>query len=300
VGGSVYAFGSVRGASERSHKALVSSSVEVAAALRLAIQHEQDLIISTESFIVGNLSPSQSQFTRWAHEVGVLTRYPELFDLLVVQYVPASQLAAYAERTSTDRSAPFTVLPPGKEPFYCFASVGVERSGGAVIPTHYNLCAGILGQKVQDARAQGTSAVLPLTEKLLALDVPIYSTGSVPSTVAARDRAFVELIGMDVRPNILLRTALSGHPDTAVALRFGSGPSAVTFRGGHLPPSPQSITTNLHNGWSVQTTEAVTGDGAFGAAGGFPLLAGGIALTVLLCAIRSRPYGGFVPSRNSG
>ena len=112
----MYAFGSVRGASERSHKALVSSSVEVAAALRLAIQHEQDLIISTESFIVGNLSPSQSQFTRWAHEVGVLTRYPELFDLLVVQYVPASQLAAYAERTSTDRSAPFTVLPPGKEP----------------------------------------------------------------------------------------------------------------------------------------------------------------------------------------
>jgi diguanylate cyclase (GGDEF)-like protein len=285
LGGSVYAFGSVRGASERSHKALVSSSVEVAAALRLAIQHEQDLIVSTESFIIGNSSPSQSQFTRWAAEVGVLDRYPELLDLLVVQYVPAQQLAAYAERTSTDRSAPFAVLPAGKEPFYCFAPVGVERGSGAAIPTNYNLCAGSLGPKVQDARAQGRSAVVPLTKKLLALEVPIYNTGSVPSTVVARDRAFVELIGMDVGPNILLRTALSGHADTAVALRFGSGPSAVTFRGGHIPPSPQSITTNLHNGWSVETTETVTGDGAFGAAGGLPLLVGGIALTVVLCAL---------------
>jgi diguanylate cyclase (GGDEF)-like protein len=285
VGGSVYAFGSVRGASERSHKALASSSVEVAAALRLAIQHEQDLIVSTESFIIGNSRPSQSQFTQWAAEVGVLKGYPELLGLVVVHYVPASQLAAYAARTSTDRSAPFSVVPSGKEPFYCFASVGVERGAGAAIPTNYNLCAGSLGQKVRDARAQGESAVLPLTEKLLALDVPIYSTGSVPSTVAARDRAFVELIGMDIRPNVLLRTALSGHPDTAVALRFGNGPSAVTFRGGHIPSSSQSITTNLHNGWSVETTEAVTGDGIFGAGGGFPLLAGGIALTMLLCAL---------------
>jgi diguanylate cyclase (GGDEF)-like protein len=285
VGGSVYAFGSVRGASERSHKTLVSSSVEVAAALRLAIQHEQDLIVSTESFIVGNPNPSQAQFSQWAQEVGVLGRYPELLDLLVVQYVPAQQLAAHAARTSTDRSAPFTVIPAGKESFYCFASVGVARSGGVTIPTNYNLCAGALGRAVQDARAQGVSAVIPLTDKLLGLEVPIYNTGSVPSTVAARNRAFVELIGMDVRPHTLLRTALSGHPDTAVALRFGSGASAVTFRGGRMPQSPQSITTNLHNGWSVETTEAVTGDGPFGAAGGFPLLAGGIALSVLLCAL---------------
>ena len=92
VGGSVYGFGSVRGASERSHKALASSSVEVAAALRLAIQHEQDLIVSTESFIIGNPNPSQSQFTEWANEVGALKRYPELLGLVVVQYVPAQQL----------------------------------------------------------------------------------------------------------------------------------------------------------------------------------------------------------------
>ena len=161
VGGSVYAFGSVRGASERSHKALVSSSVEVAAALRLAIQHEQDLIVSTESFIIGNPTRRSRNSPSGPPTWGSSHRYPELLGLVVVQYVPAAQLAAYAERASTDSSAPFTVFPAGKEPFYCFAPVGVERSGGAAIPTNYNLCAGTLGQKVQAARAQGTSAVLP-------------------------------------------------------------------------------------------------------------------------------------------
>jgi diguanylate cyclase (GGDEF)-like protein len=288
VGGSVYVFGSVRGASERSHKALVSSSVEVAAALRLAIQHEQDLIVSTESFVIGDQSPSQSQFTEWAAEVGALKRYPELLGLVVVQYVPAQKLPAYEEQASAGGATPFSVLPVGKEPFYCFAPVAVEQVGAQVIPPNYNLCSGSLGPKILDARDSGTSAVLPLTGsggKSLALDVPIYSTGSVPTTVAARDRDFVELIGMYVRPNVLLRTALSGHPETAVALRFGNGPSAVTFRGGQTSPGAQSITTNLHNGWFVETTEAVDGGGLFGDAGGFPLLAGGIALTLLLGAL---------------
>jgi len=288
VGGSVYAFGSVRGASERSHKALVSSSVEVAAALRLAIQHEQDLIVSTESFIIGNPSPSQAQFSKWADEVGALKRYPELQGLVVVQYVPAQQLAAYEARASAGRSTPFAVLPAKKEPFYCFAPVAVDRGSSGGIPTNYNLCSGSLGQNVLAARDSGSSAVLPLTGsggKSLALDVPIYSTGSVPSTVAARQRAFVEVIGMDIGPNVLLRTALNGHPATAVDLRFGSGHAAVAFQGGNVPSNGQSITTDLHNGWSVETTEAVNGDGVFSDNGGFPLLAGGIALSLLLGAL---------------
>src|SRR5580704_12338610 len=61
--GSLYAFDSVRGVAARSHKALSYSSVAIASALKLAIQHEQDLIVSTESFIVGNPHPSPAQFT---------------------------------------------------------------------------------------------------------------------------------------------------------------------------------------------------------------------------------------------
>jgi diguanylate cyclase (GGDEF)-like protein len=43
--------------------------------------------------------------------------------------------------------------------------------------------------------------------------------------------------------------------------------------------------TDLHNGWSVKTIGAVGSGGVFGAAGGLPLLAGGLALSLLLGAL---------------
>jgi diguanylate cyclase (GGDEF)-like protein len=287
-GGSLYAFDSVRGATTASHKALSASSVEIASALTLAIQHEQDLIVSTESFMVGNPHPSQGEFTAWANDINALGRYPELLGLLDLQYVPASQLGAYAKAASTHQLAPFAVLPAGKQPFYCFAPIAIERSVAATIPSNYNLCTGTLGQKVLEARNSGTSAVLPLAGnggKALAFDVPIYSTGSVPASMAARQQSFVELIGMYVRPNVLLDTALEGHANTAVALRFGTGASAVAFRSGHVHGTADSLTTNLNNGWTVETIGSVDNGGIFGAAGGLPLLAGGLALSLLLGAL---------------
>jgi diguanylate cyclase (GGDEF)-like protein len=287
-GGSLYSFDSVRAASTTSHKNLSASSVEIAAALQLAIQHEQDLVVSTESFIVGNPHPSQAQFTAWADDINALGRYPELLGLLDIQYVPAAQLSAYAATASQTQSKPFAVIPAGTQPFYCFAPIGIERSAATTIPGNYNICAGTLATKVLQARNSGTSAVLPLTGdggKALAFDVPIYSTGSVPTSVAGRESAFEELIGMYVRPNVLLETALKGHANTAVALRFGTGASAVVFRSGRINSGAQSLTTNLNNGWTVQTIGSIDSDGIFGAGGGLPLLVSGLALSLLLGAL---------------
>ena len=155
------------------------------------------------------------------------------------------------------------------------------------MPSNYNLCGGALGPKVLAARASGESAVLPLTvngAKSLGLEVPIYRTGSVPSTVAAREAAFVELIGMDVRPDVLLQTALNGRANTAAELRFGSGASAVVFRSGQVPAGAQTMTINLDNGWKVETLGVVDHGGVFGG-GGLPLLAAGMALSLLLGAL---------------
>jgi diguanylate cyclase (GGDEF)-like protein len=287
-GGSLYAFDSVRATSTTSHKDLSASSVEIAAALQLAIQHEQDLVVSTESFIVGNPHPSQAQFTAWADDINALGRYPELLGLLDIQYVPASQLSVYAAAASKNQSKPFAVIPAGTQPFYCFAPIGIERSAATTIPSNYNICAGTLAAKVLQARNAGTSAVLPLTGdggKALAFDVPIYSTGAVPTSVAGRESAFEELIGMYVRPNVLLETALKGHANMAVALRFGTGTSAVVFRSGHISGAAESLTTNLNNGWTVQTIGSIDSGGIFGAGGGLPLLVSGLALSLLLGAL---------------
>jgi diguanylate cyclase (GGDEF)-like protein len=288
VGSSVYAFSAVRGDAGRWRKTFAASSVSIAATLQLAIQHEQDLILSTDSFIIGNPAPTQSQFMSWANQVGVLQHYPELNGLLVFRYVPAQQLAAYEAQAATQQSTPFVLTPPGAEPFYCFAPIAIGRGDLKEIPADYNLCGGVLGQGVLAARNSGKSAVVPLTgpgSKTLALDVPIYSTGTIPSTLAAREKTFVELIGLDVRPNVLLQTALSGHDNTAVNFRYGTGASAVTFRSGAIPSGAQSMTIDLHNGWTVETYGALDRGGLLGNAGGFYLLGAGVLLSLLFGAL---------------
>jgi hypothetical protein len=85
----------------------------------------------------------------------------------------------------------------------------VLRSGSTQIPTDDNVCSGALGPAILAARDFGKGAVVPLKDgksKTLAFEVPIYRGGSVPSTAAARTRAFVELIGVSVRPNVLFQT----------------------------------------------------------------------------------------------
>jgi diguanylate cyclase (GGDEF)-like protein len=286
-GASAFAFNTVRGAPARSQKALASSSVQIAAAMLLAVQHEQDLIVSTESYLVGNPHPSQAQFAQWASDISALQDYPELLGLVVVQYVPADQLSAYAQAASPGGSTPFTVIPAGTQPFYCFVPFGIERSTSTTIPDDYNLCQGTLGRKILQARDSGTSAVLPITtgkDKTLALEVPIYGGGPVPSTLAGRRGAFNELIGMSVRPHLLIKDALSGHPNTAVQLRFGTTNGAAAFQQGHVSGETQSITTDLGGGWTVETLGAVNKDGVFGTGGGFPLLVGGVLLSLILGA----------------
>src|ERR1700691_5007677 len=82
AGSSIFAFSGVRASSERSQKAFASSSVQIATTLQVAIQHEQDLVLSTESFIIGNPHPSQTQFSTWAKDLDVLQRYRELLGLV--------------------------------------------------------------------------------------------------------------------------------------------------------------------------------------------------------------------------
>jgi len=286
AGSSIYGLSAVRASTARSHKAFASSSVQIASTLQVAIQHEQDLVLSTESFIIGDPHPSQAQFSNWASELGVLQRYQELLGLVVIQYVPASGLNAYAEENG--QPTPLKVLPAGNEPFYCFVPTEVLRTTASQIPPNYNVCRGKLGQAILAARDYGKSAVVPVQDgktKTLAFEVPIYRSGSAPSTVATRTAEFVELIGLNVRPNVLFQTVLKGHPNTAVALRYGTGASTVVLRGGNIPAGSQTEFINLHDGWTVETLGVDSSGGFFGSAGGLPLLLGGIGLSLLLAAL---------------
>ena len=84
---------------------------------------------------------------------------------------------------------------------------------------------------------------------------------------------------------MILATALVSHPSTAVAFRYRSDTTSVTFRAGAAPADAQSTTVDLHNGWSVKVSGPTTGDAILANDDALMILFGGIALMLLLAAV---------------
>ena len=107
----------------------------------------------------------------------------------------------------------------------------------------------------------------------------------LPTTVQGRQSAFVAWTGEQILPNVLLVTALNGHPNTAVAFHYGTGSSKVTFTSGSTPPQAQSRIVNLHNGWKVEVFRSVAGAGVLSDPYALTPLLGGLLLSLLLAAM---------------
>jgi diguanylate cyclase (GGDEF)-like protein len=284
------AVGVTREATQKSRQAFAESSTEIASTLKLAIQHEQDLIVSAAGFVVGNPNATEKEFTDWADSVSALERYPELFGFGESVIVPASHLKAFEAQAIANPSAPlgpggtFQVIPPGNRAFYCFSQLGQNRQTGGP-PAGHDFCAGEQGTAALADRDTGQGGYVPIVfgkTTLLAVETPVYRDGNVPSTVASRQAAFIGWIGMSVVPDVLLDVALEGHPGTVVSLRYGGGTSKVAFTDAKVPAGSQHITISLHNGWYVETYASATGEGLFDNAGALGLLVVGIALSLLL------------------
>jgi diguanylate cyclase (GGDEF)-like protein len=179
-------------------------------------------------------------------------------------------------------------VPPGSRPFYCFASVGLNRSADEGLPLGFDLCAGAQGHLMLASRDSGQADLQPLTVRgvtILSFAVPIYRGGSTPATTAARRAAFVGWVGMSIVPDVILTTALQGHPDTSVALRFVGGASATAFRYGAAPVGGQAVTVRLDDGWNVEVSGPSASVGPFGNADALLILCAGTALSLLLGAV---------------
>ena len=276
---------------EASKRAFDASSAEIAAVLGLAVQHEEDLVVSIEAFILGNPDASHVEFVTWANMVHALDRYPELQALGEAVLVPASGLRAFEARvslpshTGSPHNLPFVIVPPGHRAFYCFSVTGVARHAAEVVPPGYDLCQGSTGQALLATRRSGLFDLEPLTMgkvPTLSLGIPIYAGGSVPATVTERTRSFVGWVGVSLIPEVMLETALDGHPNMEVALRYQSGSSFTVFRGGAPAQGASSLAINLHRGWTVETYGTVTGTSLLDDANALALVVAGFGASVLL------------------
>ena len=102
---------------------------------------------------------------------------------------------------------------------------------------------------IRDSSGQGDYVPIDFGKlTFLAVQTPVYRGGALPSTVASRRAAFVGWIGMSVVPDVILDTALQGHPGIAVSLRYGESTSDVLFADGKAAAGSQHVTISLHNG----------------------------------------------------
>ena len=279
---------------QRDHQNLQTSSVEIASALNLAIQHEQDLAISAGAFNVENPNASESSFIRWVNDVNAFQRYPEILAIAEVEVVRPSQLMAFAaraainERESKAPSQTFTLTPPGKRPFYCLVNIEHARKGMTQIPIGLDLCDSSLGPQLIRAAGSGQATYVPDSlagPATLAVGTPLYRNGGHPDTVAGRRANLIGFTGTVILPTTILKTALLGYPNTGVAFRYSQGGTNETFVAGSHPKDAIFASVDLHNGWHVQVYKAAVNAGIFAQGDSTELFLGGALLSLLLALL---------------
>ena len=151
AGGTV---GSLLGASvvahndgERSRQALDSSSMAISSTLKLAIQQENNLVISAKAFVVSNPNASNSEFLSWANSMQLRKRFPEVGGIGFDAVVRPEQLTQFVARTMLDPPSPlpagqsYEITPAGSRPFYCLSDLGLNTGVGITLPLGYDSCA---------------------------------------------------------------------------------------------------------------------------------------------------------------
>jgi diguanylate cyclase (GGDEF)-like protein len=295
AGASVWASANMaQDASQQSHRAFVANSTEIASTLQLAIVHEQDLVTDVGALFVRNPVMTQTEFLQWIHAMSAFSRYPELQGLSELVMVRPTDLAAFEARIVRDPPGPlspsgtYVVSPSGSRAYYCLETVTVARVANPAIPAALDYCATGLGADFLTARDTGKSMYIPYASSKvegLGLGTAIFTGGTVPSTVQARQANLIGWTGIEVLPTVLLSTALAGHPDTAVSFHYGLGSSKVNFTAGHVPSHPVTRMIGLHNGWTVETFGSVQSGSLFKDGNALALLLVGIATSLLLSAL---------------
>lgn len=293
IAGSILAARAVTARDEqKQQRESAAASANIVSDLRLAIEHERDLVISTSAFIVANPSLTNVTFNRFLRSDRAWARYPEIIGVARLVVVKAAALPAFAARAKLDptgtlaRDGSYSVIPPGKRPFYCLVDLTGHRPHTPPSPAGVDECVSpIVATSLLRARDTGEGTYQPFLldkQTVLAIQTPIYRGAGTPATVAARRASFIGLVAVVLVPTVVMNIALVGHPDTSVTLSYARGISAAEFTSGTAPRNAATLTTDLHNGWTVHTFAAAPEETVFSNRTALVLLIGGISVSLLL------------------
>ena len=287
---------------------------EITSTLKLAIQHEEDLVVSASAFVTAHPHVTPRDFDRWLQRctrcgatpscrtsgwstrAGEPARAPSKPALARDPVEPLGPQAAGPKE-------PFSVFPAGQAPLLLL------RRGRAVAePRHLPARRPRLlrsGHGARRARDTGQTSYAPFSSgTMLTLgrpDAGLRGAASCRRTVAGRRRAFVGWLGELLQPTVLLTTALAGTPQhgrhasaTTPAPRTSSSPAARPRAGPGDDDQPAQRLDRPHS----RPGTARAGSSATPMRS--TLLVGGILLSVLFAAlISSRAPGARGRSRSS-
>ena len=282
-----------RSDADKARLAFHLAAAEIASTLKLAILHEEDLVVSTSAYATANPNGSAADFDRWIESVRAMQRFPELEDIGLVKLVPASHLAAFQAHMAANPLRPLgpntlgppegkQILPAGNRPFYCLAVAGLSRNAKTYLPSVLDYCA--LAPTLVVARDNGKPSYAPFKAgamTTLGVETPVYRGGRPPAAIAARRRAFEGWLGELLVPQVVLSRALEGHAHVAVVFRYDGPGTHVAFDSGKVLAGSQTSKVNLRNGWTVQSFAAPATSSIFGDVHALTLLVGGILLSLL-------------------
>jgi diguanylate cyclase (GGDEF)-like protein len=285
--------GVARNDQTKAHRAFHQSvtATGIASTVKLALQQEEDLLVSASTFFAANPKATAAEFSGWARYAHALRRYPELQKLGFVGFVRAPEPVLSTPRVSLATSslglreaAALRLAAAKRAPSYeCVAVAQLARgshggsavSGGRCSASHAMLSARDTGRSIYSP----TSAA---HAKALSVVTPVYRGAVLPVSVAGRRAAFVGWLREVLAPGVVLTQALSGHSDGAVRVRYRSAGANIAFSQGAPRPGAQSTTTNLHNGWTVRSFGPAAAGDLLSDGHALVLMVGGVLLSVLL------------------
>jgi len=282
------------------------ASAEIAAGLKQAIQHEEDLVVAASAFVRSDPRATTADLARWTESVGAMKRYPELQNIGLARIVPARGLRSFTAREAASpvralgaqlpsRGRGLEIEPAGRRPYYCLAAAGVARSAASFIAPGVDYCA--LSPQLIRARDLAQPAYAPFSDghgTTLGVETPVYRGAVMPVTAAARRRAFVGWLGELLTPSVVLEKALQGHPRLPVSLRYRSRFSVVAFTRGRIPAGAASMSIDLlagreallgaGEGWTLETFSAPVSSSVLANREALAVLVGGglLSLTISL------------------
>jgi diguanylate cyclase (GGDEF)-like protein len=293
------------------------TSTTIAAALKLAIRHEEQLVVSASTFFVDHPHATRAEFAAWTNWARTTRRYPELQQLTLIALVQAPELSAFGAQAAgraTSSGSPvgsssarvaghaaklpeapppspwssttpagegLRVFPSSNHSSYCPMLAGLRSAGAAIPPRGFDYCTH--SSALLRSRDSGQSVYTSIAGgKTLAVVTPVYRGEATPRSLAGRQAASVGWLREVLAPEVVMQQILAGQPGYALRLRYRTGSTNVVFTSGAPQADAQSTMIRLRGGWTVKSFGAPVNLDVFADGNALALLIGGSLLSVLL------------------